>query len=150
MFKKDTLASYYAEKYQFTVGKIVSEHDHDSLNITLDDLNEEGMKIYNTIQEKIERGEWEKEILKDAYMETERSGSWNRDDQHLAHNRAIEQGGEYENKIGGIICSWRNMICIFTDGDKSYTPIIVMYADDWLYDCAGKLYKLELNPDLEY
>ena len=81
LLKKDTLASYYAAEYQFTIGKIIPKDklSNDSSEITLDDLNEEGIKIYNTIQEKMQKGEWEKQVFKDASMEMTRSGEWKRD-----------------------------------------------------------------------
>ncbi len=150
LVKEDTIASYYAANFQFTIGKIVSTHDSDSLNIMVDDLNEEGMVLYNSIQEKIAKGEWEKQILKDASISMERSGNWIRDKDHLAHNRAIEQGCEYDESMGACICSWRNLVCNFMDEDREYrTTIIVMYTDDWLCTYSGKIYKLQLAPVLE-
>ncbi len=143
LLKKDTLASYYAAEYQFTIGKIVSNnHDYNSFHITLDDLNEEGMKVYDIIQEKIQKGEWEKEILKDNTIEEVRSGRWVRNEEHPAYDRVRKQQKEYMKGMRGCICTWRNMKCNFSIDDEFYvTPIIIMYTDDWVYTRPGKLYK---------
>jgi hypothetical protein len=145
LVKKDTAASYYAANFQFTIGKIVSAHDNNSsLKITVDDLNDAGMKMYDSIQEKIAKGEWENEILENATIETKRSGRWSRNKDHPAHNKIMEQGCECGG-VGGIMCSWRNLSCYFTDGnDEGYTtPIIIMYTDDWVYTRTKKLYKIK-------
>jgi hypothetical protein len=147
LLKKDTRASYYAADCQFTVGKIILDYEsrteRTSFDITLDDLNEEGVKVYNIIQEKIKNNEWETIILKDSSIETVRSGSWIRDVQHPAHNKAMEQPEcVYPKSMNGCLCSWRNLDCKFTIDGKFYkTPIIIMYTDEWVYTRVGTLYK---------
>jgi hypothetical protein len=143
LLKEDTLASYYTADFQYSIGRIVSEHDNDSQNIILEDLNEKGMKLYNHIQEKIQKDEWEDMILQDASIDTIRSGAWRRNKDHPAHSRAME---ESDNYVGGYICSWRNISCFFTnDGDTYESPLIILYTDDWAYTYSGKLYRLQLS-----
>lgn len=146
----DTRASYYAANYQFTVGKIVSTPSEDSLHVPLDDLNEEGMKVYNIIQEKINKEEWEDEVMEDTVIDMVRSGSWKRNIDHPLHEQIIQEteNCEIAGEVGGSLCTWRNLGCTFTHEGESYVaPIIIMYTDDWVYTYPNALHKVKFRQE---
>jgi len=144
--KPDTLASYYAADYQFSVGKIVSTPDNYSFHVLVDDLSEEGMKVYSTIQEKIKNEEWEDEVMEDAVIEKVRSGMWTRNIHHPLHEQILQENDEIGSEISRCcICTWRNLICLFTHNESINFSPIIMYTNDWVYTYHCALYKVRFR-----
>jgi hypothetical protein len=134
--KDDTAAYYCAANDQVLIGKLVDSAERFGTDITLDDLNERGLALYNTIQ----NNEW-KASVKLISINVERSGVWTENTTHPLHYNLKERG--IFNGLKGSLCTWNNLSAIVENGDKRQTTsLIVLYTDKWLYTISGSLYKI--------
>lgn len=129
LLNKSSKEYYNASNYQHTIH---IQNNNTSI------LNNEGLSLYNNIQEKINANNFNNTIIDYMVMHTE-SGMWINDNNsnHYDITRAIAELNTLNNvKIYGMNKEKNEPIL---------TSTIIMYSELWCYTLSGSLYKLENN-----
>ncbi len=99
-------------------------------------LNEDGMKIFQEAQDRYNQGET-KDTISNVGLRFVRAGMWVADKE----SKYFKPDG-----IGGIMCSWKNVIVIGkreSDSVDIQTSVVVFLTSEWCYTVSGSIYKLQ-------